>query len=426
MTSLLRQYETPAPQPAARMRAIASRPRCASSRPCAGATPEVTDADRSLVFETITDRSAFDALEAEWNGLFARAGASHQLFQTFNWCWHWCNHYLREDRGRLAIVTGRRAGRLALVWPLVRQSWLGARVLSWMGEPVSQYGDVLVEKGPDRARLLAGAWRHIVETGGADLVRLRKVRGDAAVAPLLEASHAHVTAEMQAPYLDLGSAPDFDTYQKRYPGRARKNRRRHRRRLAEHGPLAFDFLAEGPEARALVRAALAMKRAWLRDRGLTSRAFADGRLERFFLDVAGDRTRPTGCRVSVLSCAGQPAAIEVAFVCGTRCAAHIGAYDLAFERHSPGSLQLEDTFARCYDEGIEVYDLLAPADAYKTMWADAAVPVRDHVLALTARGRLTALPLIARLGTRAKAAIARAPAWVRRPLLPLQTYMMSL
>src|SRR5262245_20127785 len=69
----------------------------------------------------VSDRSAFDALEAQWNALFERSGRDTQLFQSFNWLWHWCNHYLTNDSqgARLAIVTGRRSGRLVMVWPLV-------------------------------------------------------------------------------------------------------------------------------------------------------------------------------------------------------------------------------------------------------------------------------------------------------------------
>ncbi len=103
-----------------------------------------------LELKVITDRADFDALEAEWNGLFARAGRSHQLFLSFNWLWHWCNHYLVPDRTtRLSIVIARRDGRLVMVWPLVTERSRGLTMLSWMGDPVSQYGDVLIDDAPD-------------------------------------------------------------------------------------------------------------------------------------------------------------------------------------------------------------------------------------------------------------------------------------
>ena len=65
-------------------------------------------------YEIVTARAGFDSLATEWNDLFARAGRGSQVFQSFNWNWHWCNHYLSSGRS-LAIVTGRRAGRLVMV-----------------------------------------------------------------------------------------------------------------------------------------------------------------------------------------------------------------------------------------------------------------------------------------------------------------------
>ena len=65
-------------------------------------------------FDIVRTRAAFDALAPEWDGLFARAGNSTQLFQQFNWNWHWCNHYLGGADTALAILAVRRAGLGAL------------------------------------------------------------------------------------------------------------------------------------------------------------------------------------------------------------------------------------------------------------------------------------------------------------------------
>jgi len=156
------------------------------------------------VFEVVRERAGLDALEPEWNDLFHRAGRSTQLFQTFNWNWHWANHYLPATSGArdgtsLAIVTVRREGRLVMLWPLVLERLAGLKVLRWMGEPVSQYGDVLAEELPDGLRLMRQAWHFAVARLGADVVCLRKVRADAAVAPLLSELGMQQTATAEAP-----------------------------------------------------------------------------------------------------------------------------------------------------------------------------------------------------------------------------------
>ena len=34
----------------------------------------------------------------------ARAGASAQVFQTFNWNWHWANHYLGKPYDEVELL----------------------------------------------------------------------------------------------------------------------------------------------------------------------------------------------------------------------------------------------------------------------------------------------------------------------------------
>jgi hypothetical protein len=48
----------------------------------------------------------------------------------------------------------------------------GLKVVRWMGEPVSQYGDVLIATVADKAALLRQGWHYIVDRLGADAVHL--------------------------------------------------------------------------------------------------------------------------------------------------------------------------------------------------------------------------------------------------------------
>jgi CelD/BcsL family acetyltransferase involved in cellulose biosynthesis len=343
------------------------------------------------VFEVVRERAGLDALEPEWNDLFRRAGRSAQLFQTFNWNWHWANHYVATQGRRggpsLAIVTVRREGRLVMLWPLVLERTAGLRVLRWMGEPVSQYGDVLAEDGPGGLLLMHQAWRFVTTRLGADVICLRKVRADAAIAPLLGELGMQQTAAEEAPYLDLASAPDFAGYEQRYTAKARKNRRRLARRLAEQGPHSLERYTGGAEARAAAPQAIALKREWIKHTGRVSRALADPRFAAFFADVAEGRVRPAGCGVTVLQSNGAPAGIAVDITCGDRRAAHIIVHDPRLESFSPGTLLLEAWIKGACADGIATFDLLAPAYGYKLDWADGSVAVGDFSLGLTLAGR---------------------------------------
>lgn len=342
-------------------------------------------------FGLIGDRAGFDALEAEWNDLFRRAGRPTQLFQTFNWNWHWANHFLpREgasDGTTLAIVTVRRLGRLAMLWPLVLRRVGRLKALHWIGEPASQYGDILAEDLPDTPELMRQAWHFVTTRLGADALHLRKVRADAAVAPLLRELGLSPCAAAEAPHLDLASAPDFPSYEKRYTAKARKNRRRLARRLAEQGPCAFERHVGGREARAAVLHAIALKRTWAERTGRVSAAFADPRLAGFFADVAEGSARPAGCGVTVLRSNGELAGVAIDISCLGHRAAHVIAHDPRFDRFSAGTLLLEAWIRGASEDGMATFDLLAPVHPYKQDWADGTVAVADFAAGLSLAGR---------------------------------------
>lgn len=343
-------------------------------------------ASGACAFALITGRAGFDALEAEWNDLFRRAGRGTQVFQAFNWNWHWCNHFLGADGNAksLAIVTGRRNGRLVMVWPLVSERVAGLSQLAWMGEPVSQYGDVLVEG--DDIVLLREAWSFIASELEPDLVRLRKVRDDAAAAPLLSELNAFSAERLEAPYLDLASAGDFAAYEQRYSPRSRRNRRRLARRFEERGTMAFEHFREGTRARELTGLALGLKREWLKERGLVSPALADPRMALFFADVTEGTSRPSGCEVFALTSNGEAAAVEITLRCMDRIVMHVIVFNLKYEKAGAGVLLLEETIAQAFASGARTFDLLAPGDGYKLDWADAVTGVTDWVLPLSAKG----------------------------------------
>jgi CelD/BcsL family acetyltransferase involved in cellulose biosynthesis len=359
----------------------------------------------------VADRAGFDALEEEWNALFARAGRPFQVFQSFNWLWHWANHYL-DGRSALSVVTGRRGGRLVMAWPLVATRVAGVRRLSWMGEPVSQYGDALVEQTPDAPDLLRQAWA-LVRSLDADVVCLRRIRSDAAIASLVDAMDAIATDSARAPCLDLASAEDFATYQQRYPAKTRSSRRRHLRRLNDRGAVSFEQHMGGPAARDLVSQALALKSGWLASRGRLAPALQDPRFTRFFADVALGRTRPTGARISAVRCNGQPVAVEISFACKGHLFGHVIAHNVAFQKQGVGVIVAHYAIRTAHEQGCSIYDLLPPADAYKLDWADASVAVDDYAVPLSRAGAIharlwlrLARPWLKRLANRMPAPVA--------------------
>jgi CelD/BcsL family acetyltransferase involved in cellulose biosynthesis len=361
-------------------------------------------------YELITTREAFDALAPEWNDLFARAGRGAQAFQTFNWNWHWCNHYLRDghERGRsLAIVTGRRAGRLVMVWPLVTARVVGLVQIAWMGEPVSQYGDVLVENSSDTVALLRAAWAYIIASFKPDLVRLPHVRDDAAIAPLIAELGAFATQRRTAPYISRVEADNA-------PPPSRNHRRALAKRLAKLGTVTFGEFAESAQARVLAVDTIEWKRAQLKQRGIISPTFADPHLVAFFADAAGDSAMPTGCRVLALECDGAPVAAGIFIACKDHIASHIAAFDARFEKASVGMLLLERAIAETFAEGFGTFDLLPPAAPYKARLAHAEIGVTDWAVPTSLKGAAYARLYLGFARPAMKAALSALPAPLRR------------
>ncbi len=370
-------------------------------------------------FALITKRADFDALEADWNALFERAANGRHVFQSFNFLWHWANHYLEDAPGGIAgltlsIVTARRDGRLILVWPLVSQRVRGIRQVFWMGDPVGQYGDVIVDTIDDKADVLRQSWQHLAHSAACDVVRLRRVRADAVVAPLLVELGARVTDRLVAPYLDLASATSFADYEKRYSADSRRNRKRYARRLDQAGTMTFERIRGGAEARTYAASALALKAEWLKTRGLVSYAISDSRMARFFADAAEGAVRPTNCVISVLKSAGETAALDVSFVCKGHLAMHVTVYNLRYEKSAAGVLLLEQCVRDSYADNIATFDMLAPGHGYKMAWADGTIDVIDWAQPMTMAGYAYARIYLEMLRTRVKSAIHAMPGILRR------------
>ncbi len=335
----------------------------------------------------IRDPAAFLALRGEWDALFARAAARHQVFQSHVFLRHWLEQY-RDDALRLEIVIGRCDGRLAMAWPLVRQRRFGIDTLRFMGIPVAQFGDVLAEPGPLRPALLRAGWEALLGSG-ADLFEARKLRADSALAGSGLLAAATACEQQDAPFADLARRVDPPGGPSAaYPPRERSNHRRRLRRLAEHGTIRFATLPPGPDASRLAGGAVAMKRAALQRHAVLAPTIDDRRFEAFFRAFAGDAAGGSPLRVSVIYCDDVAIGIDLAIDCKDGAFGHVIATHPDHERGGVGRLLAHHSFASARARGRAVFDLLAPADAYKREHADGLVRVDDFMLPLSLPGRL--------------------------------------
>ncbi len=372
-----------------------------------GIATTTTQAAFGRRIEIVRDRKRFDELEGAWNDLFERVGRAQNVFQTYNWLWHWANHYLDGSR-RLAIVLGWNGDTLEMIWPLVISGRAPFRRLCWMGEPVSQYGDVIIAESIDHRDWLHTGW-NAVRKLGADVAHLRKVRDDSIASRILFVSGVGVASRDQAPFLALASARDFAAYEKRYPSKTRSSRRRYLRRLQGEGEVTFAACGASPQGRDLARTAIRHKKDWVRNHGVIAPALMDPRFENFFADVADGQTHPVPMRVAAVECNGTPVGIELSFACGDRLFGHVISHHPDFEKKGAGSVLAEYAVKAAHEGGYAIYDLLAPADPYKSEWADGHMGVRDWAAPLSLAGILYTRLWLCGLRPRVKHALDNAP-----------------
>ena len=369
-------------------------------------------APSQLRVEIVRDRERFDELEDAWNDLFRRANRPQCVFQSFNWLWRWANHYL-DGGTRLAIVTTWRGPQLEMVWPLVIRGRWPFRRLCWMGEPVGQYGDILIEDKPGYRDLLREGWE-TVQRLGADMAHLRKVRDDSMASRILYISGLSIAARERAPFLALASARDFPSYEKRYSSKVRSSRRRYQRRLEQTGAVTVETHREGPRGRELVRVALDLKKNWVRRRAVIAPALMDPRFRAFFEDAASGRERPSPLRAVAVKCGEKVVGVEISLICGDRLFGRVFSCDVDYEKRGAGSVLTEAAVRTAHEAGFEIYDLMCPEDAHKSEWADGVVGVRDWAAPLSSLGALYARPWICHLRPRIKHSLDHAPRLIGR------------
>lgn len=391
----------------------------------APAPSQATADTAGLLIGIIDSLEALDAIGPDWNALFADSGRPPQVFQTHAFAVLFArtfglDHSAETDDAcpcRLAIVTVRRRGRLVMIWPLVSGRRFGMNYLNWLGEPITQYGDVLAAGDDNPATLLEMAYEHIKANLAPDILRLRRVRSDATIAPFLDTLGIPATELVEAPCVTLaaGGSP----FEARQSGKAKKNRRRLMRRLEERGQVAFREVAPGADAASAIAAAMADKREWLLRRGLVSPALGEPHVDQFFVAAFADTARATGCALFELSLDAKPVAVAIGFRCKQRLMLHFITYAADVEKQGVGVLNLEAILRLAETEGLEAVDMLPPQADYKLAWSDTAMVAGDRVWGTSQRGRLWAAAVERVAVPALKVGIGKLPLGARKKLAAL-------
>jgi CelD/BcsL family acetyltransferase involved in cellulose biosynthesis len=309
------------------------------------------------------------------------------LFQTSGWLAAAAKAVLTQSDSEVRMVLAKKGDTLVAAMAFSIRKTLGVRIATPLGNPLSQYSDILMEDAayrqlePDALRS-AFALMHDI-----DAFWFPRVRDDAKTIKFIRSAGGEQISRSAAPFAELARYPNFNAFLKAH-WKAHRNRNRLRRRAESNGSLTFEVTGSAARAAELTRYAVELKRQWLRSRfrlfgTLSSQKWCEALIHA--IEFPSSSTRSV---VTSLHAHGKPVAIEVGFVRRGRYYAFLGAFDPKFNHWSPTDLLMEDTVRWCFEQNIEYYDLLPPDDPYKAKWTNNSMSVSDWMICRSFAGRL--------------------------------------
>lgn len=364
------------------------------------ALPNLTSITRDrLRLEVFEGPDALMRAKRDWVDLCRQGGAStaFQSFEVATACT--AAHLRRGETPR--IVIGRRDGRSIVIIPLVVTKWLGASVVRFLGDPLIQYGDILVAPDVSKGEITT-AWERALSVKAA-VALLRRVRDDAhSVAFLAERQQI---CPQETALVDLRQAP-------RLSSRNARELKRLQRRLAEHGAVEVQFTSGSAGERTLKKT-LDLKRKWMRKNALASAVIGDNDWEM----ALGQMLLSGALCVASLTVNGHLVAAELALLDGKSWYGFLGAFDSDFAKMGPGHVLTAECLSRARSDGLLCFDQLPPIQAYKCEQATHMLSVNDYILPFSSEGRLVAAAV--RYMPELKTAFASLPMGLRQTVLAL-------
>ncbi len=354
------------------------------------------------------EEATWDAeLIEPWRDL-ERRSFNATFFQSAGWCEAWIDAARAcgaAETPRIATIW--RGPTLVLLWPLTVRRLSVFRILHHLGEPATQYGDVLIDKREDRRALLDMAWKMIRSWHDIDAIELRRVRDGTILASHL-ARHRVRGSRASAPILDFRNL-DAASADGQRTSRTRQALRRHERQLGEYGPVSFELVRRPEEQCLLLDHAFSLKRAWQQQKAADSAGYAHGAslgcLQR--LAKEGDLL------AAYLRAGDEIAAVEIGALNQRRYWSLVQSYDLRFSKHAPGRLLFWHLLERCPELSIDIFDFLAPAHRHKLEWSNAEVAIDDYLVPVSTRGYL-AVSYLARVRPVLRECYRRLPVGLRQ------------
>ena len=327
-------------------------------------------------------------VEKSWAELASRKDEAC-FFQSPNWIRHVAE--IRQSRSsekwQVCLATLWRGDRLIALWPLS----LHREGLLWIArcldDPFGQFAGILVEDDEDIEAIVGDVIEGLRAERLAAGILIERVVEQTALHRGLIAKRANVIYSDQSVFLDFRPFDSFEAYLKTRRAKTRKNLRNAKNRLMRDYGFEHDVLTGDNDIRSIMDEALETRLVWMQDHAKTAPAFRDPDFRRLLDGLSEGRPQENliGFR---LRTGKTPIAVQWGFVYAERYYAYISARNPEFDDYSPGRVHLGMVIEACYERGISVVELMAPASDYKMNWTDQTKRIDDLGLALSPGGVL--------------------------------------
>lgn len=311
------------------------------------------DADAVDVGERIRDVSG------EWEELADAVGATP--FERPGWVEAWWEAF---GKGRLQIVTLRRAGTLVAVAPL-RLRWGALTSPTNWHTPLSG----LLARDP----VSAAAAAHALFAGRTRQISLSFVdpEGAAACAFREAATRAGYRSTerpvLRSPYVAIDG--DWSRYERRLTSKRRSNLRRLHRRLEQRGELTFELSDGTDRLETLLDEGFRVEASgWKATRGTAIASRPD--THHFYRRLAHWAAARGSLRLAFMRLDGRALAFDYCLEEGGVHYLLKTGYDEAYRPFAPGVLLRRQMLARAFSIGLHTYEFLGTDDVWKHEWTD--------------------------------------------------------
>lgn len=327
-----------------------------------------------MTFELVTTFERFAELEPSWGLLWQQTGA--MAFQSHPWLAAWAKHRGRTHTLRIGLIWDE-GGRLAAALPMAIHRFFGLRVLEWAGQAVCDYCTGLGSLADMRT-----AWTALRRAGGVDVVRLKNIDAEAAIATLLTDGALAVD---DACLKVVSNWPSGEAWFRTLNKKKRNNFTRGQRILEEMGQTEVICLEAAPDAELVVRL-FTLKKAWLGATRQSSYLIDDSHPHRLFSLIKA-LAQIGRLRLFMITCGGDIVSASVNIAEGPSVGAFFAVYNPKFDRASPGIMLMTAYTRWAFNNGFTEIDYLRGGEGYKLEFANAQTTLMSFVAAGSPLGR---------------------------------------